>query len=496
MATTSLMQLRRAALLEAAPEVPHPAVRSWAAEKQRHKVEEVLFWTFIAGLAWVPFWFGSNDLIAWGINAVLFSGLAIIYEVSILIRGERHPLAIKELWIPAALFVGVVLWIGLQNATWTPSFMHHPIWGMAADTLDRPVAGSISVNRDLTTLALLRLVTAASVFWIAVQLCRDASRAIRLLYCIAIMGAIYAGYGLISRVVTPGYVLWIKTSAQHGYGSSTFINRNHFAVYAGMGLVVICGLILRFYRHEFKSVGGSVRFRIATFIEVTGQKAAALLGCGFVILVALLLTQSRAGTLATGLGLFVLGVLTLKARTKGSVEQRVAIIIFGALLLGVTVFAFGDLLVGRITEQGFSDKGRMAVYTITMRSILDAPLVGYGYGTFADVFPMFRDHSVDTFNGWDVAHSTYLEVFQGLGLIYGSMLVASVVVLVLACVKGAMTRRENEIIPCVAASAAFLVGIHSLVDFSLQIQAIAITFMALLGAGVAQSQSSRLKLED
>jgi O-antigen ligase len=492
-----LAQLRQPASLEAVPEVSRLAVRSWAAEKQRHRVEEVLFWAFVAGLAWAPFWFGSNDLIAWGINAVLFPGLAIIYEVSILIRGERHPMSIKQVGIPAALFVAVMLWIGFQNATWTPSFLHHPIWGMAADALDRPVAGSISVNRDLTTLALLRLVTAASVFWMAVQLCRDASRAIRLLYCIAIIGAIYAGYGLISRALTPGYVLWVKTSAQHGYGSSTFINRNSFAAYAGMGLVVICGLILRLYRHEFKSVGGSVRFRIATFIEVTGQKAAALFGCALVILVALLLTQSRAGTLSTALGLFVLGSLTLKSRTRGSVEQRGAIIILGALLLGVTVLAFGDLLVGRITQQGgFYDYGRMAVYTIATRSILDAPLLGYGYGTFADVFPMFRDQSVSTFNKWDVAHSTYLEAFQGLGLVFGLMLVACVVLLVLACVKGAMTRRENETIPCVAASAAFLVGIHSLVDFSLQIQAIAITFMALLGAGVAQSQSSLLKLED
>ena len=138
----------------------------------------------------------------------------------------------------------------------------------------------------------------------------------------------------------------------------------------------------------------------------------------------------------------------------------------------------------------------MAVYTIATRSILDAPLLGFGYGTFADVFPMFRDQSVSTFSKWDVAHSTYLEAFQGLGLVFGLMLVACVVLLVLACVKGAMTRRENAMIPCVAASVGFLVGSHSLVDFSLQIQAIAITFMALLGAGVAQSQSSRLKLED
>ena len=32
---------------------------------------------------------------------------------------------------------------------------------MAADALDKPIDGSISVNRDLTSLALLRLITAA-----------------------------------------------------------------------------------------------------------------------------------------------------------------------------------------------------------------------------------------------------------------------------------------------------------------------------------------------
>jgi hypothetical protein len=65
----------------------------------------------------------------------------------------------------------------------------------------------------------------------------------------------------------------------------------------------------------------------------------------------------------------------------------------------------------------------------------------------------------------------------------------------LRCLKGAITRQTNETMPCVAASVAFLLGVHALVDFSLQIQAIALTFMALLGAGVAQSASSRKALE-
>jgi O-antigen ligase len=138
----------------------------------------------------------------------------------------------------------------------------------------------------------------------------------------------------------------------------------------------------------------------------------------------------------------------------------------------------------------------MAAYAITAGSILNIPLLGYGYGTFADVFPMFRDQSVSTWGKWGQAHNTYLEVFQGLGLLFGTMLMASVVVLALRCVKGAMARQESQEVPCVAASVGFLLGVQALVDFSLQMQAIAITFMAVLGAGVAQSVSSRLKLKD
>ena len=459
-------------------------------------VERGLLWALIAGLAWCPFWFGSNVLLAWGINAVLFPGLVAIYELSLLIRGKRHPVAIKQIKVPAALFAAVVLWILIQNATWTPDWLHHPIWQMTADALDRPIAGSISVNRELTGLALLRLITAASVFWIALQLCRDASRANFLLWSVAAISCAYAAYGLFAFGLTPGRVLWFESLYSRDFVTSTFINRNSFAAYAGMGLVAICGLILRLYRHEFTAVGGSIRFRIATFIEVTGQKGVVLLGGAFVILVALLLTGSRGGIASTAFGLFVLGALTLRLRKQQSVEQREAIIAVGALLVATTFLVFGDAVIGKITQEGLRDASRMPVYIITMRSILAAPFLGYGYGTFADVFPMFRDQSVSTWGKWQMAHNTYLEVFQGLGLLFGSMLIASVVLLVLRCVKGAMTREMNETLPCAAVSVAFLLGVHSLIDFSLQMQAIAITFMALLGAGVAQSESSRLMLGD
>jgi O-antigen ligase len=124
---------------------------------------------------------------------------------------------------------------------------------------------------------------------------------------------------------------------------------------------------------------------------------------------------------------------------------------------------------------------------LTLRSILSAPFLGFGYGTFPAVFPMFRDDSLSVFSLWDKAHNTYLEIFQGLGLPFGAMLIACVVILVWECVKGARTRRRGATIPAIAASVSLLVGTHALVDFSLQIQAVALTYMAVLGTGVAQA---------
>ncbi len=457
-------------------------------------VESATFWAFAAGLAWTPFWYGSNDLVAWGINAALFPGLAAAYEISILIRGERHAIGIKNLAVPAALFAAVVLWIFLQNATWAPAMLTHPIWGVASDALEKPLQASISVNRDLTTLALVKLITAASVFWIAVQLCRQAARASLLIESIAAIGCVYSAYGLAAFALKAGRVPWFEDPATVGVVSSTFINRNSFATYAGIGLIAMCGLALRLYRHDVIAMEGPRRLRIAAFIETTGQRGAALLAGAFLVLVALLLTGSRGGVIATAIGLFVFGVLTLGRGTSRAAHLKA--VAAGAVLIAAVYLGFGDVLVGSVAAKGFDDASRLAVYLITLRSILDAPLAGFGYGTFADVFPMYRDRSIGVVGIWEQAHNSYLETFQGLGLLFGSMLVAAVVLLAVSCLKGAIARQENSTIPRVAASVACLVGAQALVDFGLQIQAVTLTFMAVLGAGVAQSASSRRTLED
>jgi O-antigen ligase len=193
-------------------------------------------------------------------------------------------------------------------------------------------------------------------------------------------------------------------------------------------------------------------------------------------------------------GLLSLGILRFGRRKMNSRGSGI-ILVFGTILAAAVIFVFGNVIFGHFAESGLSDQARLAVDLVMLRSIMDAPILGYGYGTFIDIFPMFRDQSIGIGGQFEFAHNTYLEVFQGLGVVFGALLIACVALLVLKCARGAITRIDG-MVPRVATCVALLVGVEALVDFSLQIQAVTLTFVALLGAGVAQSESSRLALND
>lgn len=458
------------------------------------RFEGVLFWCFVAGLAWVPFLFGSNTPLAWGLNAAIFPGIVLVYEGRLLLTRGGHPVALRHVALPAVLIGVVLCWIGLQNALWLPPSVHHPVWALASDVLGRPLAGSISVDRDLTTLAAMRMVTAVCVFWLALQFGRDAARADVLMLALAATCTVYCAYGLAAVGLAPGRVLWSDNPAMRGFVTATFFNRNNFATYVGIGAVLLCALILRLYRHGLRDTG-SRRVRIAAFLQLTGERGAIFIGAAFIVLVALLLSGSRGGIVAAALGLFTLLMLLAGRGRSAVIDQRGIIVVFACALAAV-VLVYGDSFIGKVANQGFNDETRVAIYRITVGSILDSPLTGYGYGTFKDIFPMFRDRSVIPAGVWDMAHNTYLEIVQGLGVVAGFLLIAAVAIPMLACVWGAIQRKSGTTVPAAAAAVSLLVASNALVDFSLQIQAVTLTFMAVLGAGVAQSVSSRVATHD
>ncbi len=458
-------------------------------------LETSIFVGLLAGLSWAPFWLGGDRPIAWGVNGLLFPALAVAYELALLARGRRHPVGARRLALPIGLFVLVALWILTQMSSSAPPAIVHPIWAMASDVLGRPLEGAISVDPGATALAFLRLLTDASALWLSIQLCRNPQRAYLLLRWIGATVAAYSLYGILLTAFYGGAIPLFDVAAGGGPVRATFVNRNNFATYAGLGLIAIVGLILRLYRHDAPDAAGLSSYRLTRLIEATGRRGWLLLGSGFVILAALLGSVSRGGILASALGLFALILLSVSRQRRRRGEQIEAIV-FVTLAVVACFAMFGDLIVGRIASVGLDDVSRLAVYQIVARAILDAPLLGFGYGAFADVFPMYRDNSIGNVGVWDMAHNSYLETWLGLGLVAGTLLMAALGALVAQCFVGAIKRRRDATPAIVASACALVVGVHALVDFSLQIEAVTLTFMGLLGAGVAESASSRTQISD
>src|SRR5262249_20771796 len=151
---------------------------------------------------------------------------------------------------------------------------------------------------------------------------------------------------------------------------------------------------------------------------------------------------SRGGVVSAGLGVIVLLALVQRRQRERDYRTVVAIL-FGAVLMAAALYAFGGILLGNLEVRGVSDQSRLAVSLLMLRSIVAAPLLGHGYGTFVDVFPLYRDRSIGVFGVWGQAHDTYLELFQGLGVLFALLLIACVALLAVRCARGARRRQQQ-----------------------------------------------------
>ena len=213
-------------------------------------------------------------------------------------------------------------------------------------------------------------------------------------------------------------------------------------------------------------------------LDRTGVFAAAALAG----LVALMATGSRAGCVATAFGaaMMLIGMWILRrpaGRRLPALLLAAGAVAVAGLVLGTAAVHFGPKLADAAD--------RMRIYGITMDLIAARPWTGYGLGSFPTVFAAARPETVSQV--WTKAHNVYLELAFDLGVPAAALLVAAVLWLLALCVRGVLVRRDNGLMPVVGLAASVLIGSHALLDFSAQIPAVAVTWMAMLGVAVAQS---------
>lgn len=164
----------------------------------------------------------------------------------------------------------------------------------------------------------------------------------------------------------------------------------------------------------------------------------------------------------------------------------------GVIALGALVVSGTETLT-QLASTSWDVEGRRQIYQLTLDAIANNPLIGTGLATFKSIFALYRTDDLPFLV--DLAHDDYLENMLELGIPAALLLFAAATLVATRCIWGAFRRRRDAIIPTIASGATALIASHSLVDFSMQIPAVAILFLMLLGAGVAQSASTHERSE-
>lgn len=163
--------------------------------------------------------------------------------------------------------------------------------------------------------------------------------------------------------------------------------------------------------------------------------------------------------------------------------------VIGGLVVGIvlTVLAlslFGEALFDRFGSVEQSSIVRTDLYAQVIELIKLRPWTGFGGSTFELAFPLVHTLPVNLDFLWDKAHNSYLALWSELGVIGGTLplLIIAAIVWRTAFAPGGSAsdwRFRAMSLGCVAVAA-----VHSLADFSLEIQANAILFVIVLALGL------------
>ena len=269
------------------------------------------------------------------------------------------------------------------------------------------------------------LLAYGGIFWLALQCCRPRARAHQVLVALAAGGLLYAAYGL-----------YDASGSDAGIVTSTFVNRNSYATYAGMTLFCGLGLVLRGLARQARA-GLSLR-RVASgrcwpgsthrigarrhHLPGRRQRAASD---------PVARRLRRAVRSGRRLRVVVQADGADELRASSSRPPRCARSAWRSASSGSRARRRS----GGSPDADVHASSRLAYYRTTWQAIGDRPLLGTGYGTYADAFRAYNHPGTGTYF-LDKAHSTYLQMIMELGWPAALALYAGVALLVLRCLRG------------------------------------------------------------
>ena len=457
-------------------------------------IERAALWLLVAILAWMQFPLGSNRPWAWSFLVLLIAVDWALWIPAGLFESASTVRLARRLAVPGLLMLGVLVWVWLQSTSLTPVTWHADLWSLVATAFGKPVPGTVSFNPFATETELMKLASYVAVGWLAAVLSTRHDNARRLFIAIVIIATAYAVYGIALSAFSSSQIT-IFEGVPPPYGravSGGFVAKNSFATFTGMALLASLTLLVEAGQHRIVAMRGW-RTHLRTLIQFATGKGAGWLIASLILLAALIGSQSRAGLIATLVGLVGLFALSLSLSARRGNARWTLI---GGAVAAVAIFAL-FLASGQSIQARFEDlietrgagEMRPLMWDAAIRAIADHPYLGTGLGTYPSVFSLYARSFVPYIV--DRAHNDYLEFTMGVGIPAAIAWLSALLILVVQCVLGVLRRHRRRGYAIVALGATLLVGFHSLFDFSLQMPAVAVLYATLLGIGLGQSQTTR-----
>ena len=463
--------------------------RSTVAEGRAAVVAKIARFLLYSLLIWVPLPLASDRPIFWAINAGWAALILAFFVAGELQRPPRTDIDWKAVaWIASGL-LAVSAWMVVQALPGMPPALRHPAWNEFVPKL-AGASNSISIAPGSTWATIAQVVPCFFLAVVAMRLSVDRQRRRLLLNVILAATLIVAVYGLVAQYAGFRQVFLLPTDAYPGFLTGTFNGRSAAASYFVIGICCATAMLTERLQAMPARLGryGNAWLRLAEVLHSGGI----YLFADVVLVAALLDTGSRGGTIACAVALCTIGLLSFWGGTGQRRATGVVVVIVFVLLLAIAAVSSGVLL--HRLQTGVGTGARLLVYRDTIDMILARPWLGQGAGAFVDAFPLFHSRAPSDF-AWNRAHDTYLQAAAELGLPAFLVLMATAVGAVVVLWRHFARYRSGLAVVAALAAAAGL-GFHATVDFSLQVQAVGLTFAVLLGAGLGEALRLRRQTEE
>jgi O-antigen ligase len=368
----------------------------------------------------------------------------------------------QELYvIPNPIYAPMLAFFGLVLAQW---------------------AFGITAYRHATYSRLLLYFAYGMLVFVTTQTLRQSSQIRILAWIICGYGTVVASFAVLQGLSSNGKLYWIWSLDQNGLIYGPYVNHNHYA-----GLMEMLS--------PFPLV-----LAISRFTDQNRKLAATAVGA--LMAATIFLSGSRGGMLAFAVQAIALAVLMSRRQEKNWKQPAVLI----AFLVAVIAFLFwigGSALTHRLasihteTRQELSGGTRLTIDRDSLRMWTKRPLLGWGLGTFPEIYPEFRSFYTSFFV--NQAHNDYLQLLVETGLA-GFAIVVWFLSLALRRGLGKLqnwTQTYNGVLTAGCLLGILGILVHSFFDFNLQIPANAALFYVLCAIAAAEpvheSRRSRVR---